>query len=65
MNTMKSIYLLAFLLCTSLGFAQTPASDAYASTIESEDLKQLLYVYASDFFYISLLCFISTKKQLF
>ena len=47
---MKSIYLLAFLLCTSLGFAQTPASDAYASTIESEDLKQLLYVYASDFF---------------
>ena len=47
---MKSIYLSAFLLCTSLGIAQTPASDAYASTIESEDLKQLLYVYASDFF---------------
>jgi len=47
---MKKIYLLAFLLCTSLGFAQTPASNAYASTIESEDLRQLLYVYASDFF---------------
>ena len=50
MNTMKSIYLSAFLLCTSLGIAQTPASDAYASTIQSADLKQLLYVYASDFF---------------
>ena len=50
MNTVRKIYLLAFLLYTSLGFAQTPASNAYASTIESEDLKQLLYVYASDFF---------------
>ena len=50
MNTMKSIYLSAFLLCTSLGIAQIPASDAYASTIQSADLKQLLYVYASDFF---------------
>jgi len=47
---MKKIYLLSFLLCTSLGFAQTPASNAYASTIESESLRQLLYVYASDFF---------------
>jgi len=47
---MKKINLLAFLLCTSIGFAQTPTSDAYASTIESEDLRQLLYVYASDFF---------------
>ncbi len=47
---MKKINLLAFLLYTSIGFAQTPASDAYASTIESEDLRQLLYVYASDFF---------------
>ena len=35
---------------SSIGFAQTPTSDAYASTIESEDLRQLLYVYASDFF---------------
>ena len=35
---MKKINLLAFLLCTSIGFAQTPTSDAYASTIESEDL---------------------------
>ena len=47
---MKKIYLLSFLLCTILGFAQTPASNAYASTIESESLRQLLYVYASDFF---------------
>ena len=47
---MKKINLLAFLLFTSIGFAQTPTSDAYASTIESEDLRQLLYVYASDFF---------------
>ena len=47
---MKKIYLLSFLLSTSLGFAQTPASNAYASTIESESLRQLLYVYASDFF---------------
>ncbi|MDO7615393.1 MAG: peptidase M28, partial [Flavobacteriaceae bacterium] len=47
---MKTLYLFTFLFCATLGFAQTNASDPFAETIESEDLRQLLYVYASDFF---------------
>ena len=47
---MRTLYLFTFLFCTTLGFAQTNASDPFAETIESEDLRQLLYVYASDFF---------------
>lgn len=47
---MKSLYLLTFLFCASLTFAQNTESDAYLTSIEAEDLRQLLYVYASDFF---------------
>ena len=47
---MKILYLFTFLFCATLSFAQTNASDPFAETIESEDLRQLLYVYASDFF---------------
>ena len=47
---MKSLYLLTFLFCASLTFAQNTESDAYSTSIEAEDLRQLLYVYASDFF---------------
>ena len=47
---MKSLYLLTLLFCTSLTFAQNTESDAYSTSIEAEDLRQLLYVYASDFF---------------
>jgi len=47
---MKPIYLFTFLFCTTLGFAQTNISDPFAESIDSEDLRQLLYVYASDFF---------------
>jgi Zn-dependent M28 family amino/carboxypeptidase len=47
---MISLYLLTFLFCASLTFAQNTESDAYSTSIEAEDLRQLLYVYASDFF---------------
>ncbi|MDB4609404.1 M28 family metallopeptidase [Flavobacteriaceae bacterium] len=47
---MKSLYLLTFLFCASLTFAQNTESNAYSTSIEAEDLRQLLYVYASDFF---------------
>ena len=47
---MKSLYLLTLLFCASLTFAQNTESDAYSTSIEAEDLRQLLYVYASDFF---------------
>ena len=47
---MKSLYLLTFLFCASLTFAQNTESDAYSTSIEAENLRQLLYVYASDFF---------------
>jgi hypothetical protein len=47
---MRTLYLFTFLFCTTQCFAQTNASDPFEETIESEDLRQLLYVYASDFF---------------
>lgn len=47
---MKSFYLITFLFCASLTFAQNTESDAYSTSIEAENLRQLLYVYASDFF---------------
>ena len=47
---MRTIYLLAFFLIAKIGVAQSADSNVYAATIGSEDLKKLLYVYASDFF---------------
>ncbi len=47
---MKFICLFAFLLCSSFCVAQNTEIEKYAATIKSEDLRQLLYTYASDFF---------------
>ena len=50
MKTLKILLFCTSLLSANLSFAQTNESEAYLSTIESEDLRQLLYVYASDYF---------------
>ena len=50
MKTLKLLLFCTYLLSANLSFAQTNESEAYLSTIESEDLRQLLYVYASDYF---------------
>ncbi|MGB2503099.1 MAG: M28 family metallopeptidase [Flavobacteriaceae bacterium] len=50
MKTIKKLLFCVSLLATNLFHAQSTDSEAYLSTIESEDLRQLLYVYASDYF---------------
>tara|TARA_B100000767_G_C19778143_1_gene543985 strand:+ start:9229 stop:10263 length:1035 start_codon:yes stop_codon:yes gene_type:complete len=50
MKTIKILLFCVFLLAADLLHAQTTDSEAYLSTIKSEDLRQLLYVYASDYF---------------
>tara|TARA_B100000767_G_C19768629_1_gene538831 strand:+ start:2853 stop:3839 length:987 start_codon:yes stop_codon:yes gene_type:complete len=47
---MRTLYLIIFLFYGILGFAQNTDFEQYSSSIQSEDLRQLLYVYASDFF---------------
>ena len=47
---MKQFALLFGLLMTFAGQAQLDAAKAYGNTIEEQDLKELLYVYASDYF---------------
>lgn len=46
---MKKITLLLCLIA-QLGFAQMETAKIYAETIQEQDLKELLYVYASDYF---------------
>ena len=50
MKAIKKLLFCVSLLATNLFHAQSTDSEAYLSTIESEDLRQLLYVYASDYF---------------
>ena len=50
MKTIKKLLFCVSLLATNLFHAPSTDSEAYLSTIESEDLRQLLYVYASDYF---------------
>ena len=50
MKTIKTLLFCVFLLAANLFYAQKTDSETYFSTIESEDLRQLLYVYASDYF---------------
>ena len=47
---MKKITLAICLIAAHLGFAQMETAKTYAKTIEEQDLKELLYVYASDYF---------------
>lgn len=47
---MKKVVLALCLIATHLGFAQMETAKTYAETIQEQDLKELLYVYASDFF---------------
>ena len=47
---MKKITLALCLIAAHLGFAQMETAKNYAETIEEQDLKELLYVYASDYF---------------
>ena len=47
---MKYIYTLFALLVSTSCFGQIDVAKPYAETIEKEELKKLLYVYASDFF---------------
>ena len=47
---MKQFALLFGLLITFAGQAQLDAAKTYGNTIEEQDLKELLYVYASDYF---------------
>ncbi len=47
---MKQFALLFGLLMTFAGQAQLDAAKVYGNTIEEQDLKELLYVYASDYF---------------
>ena len=47
---MKKITLALCLISAHLGFAQMETAQTYAETIEEQDLKELLYVYASDYF---------------
>lgn len=50
MKAIKKLLFCVSLLATNLFHAQSTDSEAYLSSIESEDLRQLLYVYASDYF---------------
>lgn len=47
---MKKISLALCFIAANLGFAQMETALTYAETIEEQDLKELLYVYASDYF---------------
>ena len=47
---MKKITLALCLISAHLGFAQMETAQTYAETIDQQDLKELLYVYASDYF---------------
>ena len=47
---MKKVYLLLTLLWTTTTFAQLENALPYGQSITEQDLKELLYVYASDFF---------------
>lgn len=47
---MKKISLALCFLAAHLGFAQMETAKTYAETIVEQDLKELLYVYASDYF---------------
>jgi Zn-dependent M28 family amino/carboxypeptidase len=47
---MKKISLALCFIAAHLGFAQMETALTYAETIEEQDLKELLYVYASDYF---------------
>lgn len=47
---MKKITLALCLIAAHLGFAQMEIAKNYAKTIEEQDLKEFLYVYASDYF---------------
>jgi Zn-dependent M28 family amino/carboxypeptidase len=47
---MKKISLALCFIAAHLGFAQMKTALTYAETIEEQDLKELLYVYASDYF---------------
>jgi Zn-dependent M28 family amino/carboxypeptidase len=47
---MKKISLVLCFIAAHLGFAQMETALTYAETIEEQDLKELLYVYASDYF---------------
>lgn len=47
---MKSILTHLLLLVTTVGFAQFDTAKTYSESIKEQDLKELLYVYASDFF---------------
>ena len=47
---MKKISLALCFIAAHLGFAQMETAKSYAETIQEQDLKELLYVYASDYF---------------
>lgn len=47
---MKKITLALCFIAAHLGFAQMETAKTYAETIKEQDLKELLYVYASDYF---------------
>ena len=47
---MKKVVLALCLIANHLGFAQIETAKTYAETIQEQDLKELLYVYASDYF---------------
>ena len=47
---MKKILLALCFIAAHLGFAQMETAKSYAETIQEQDLKELLYVYASDYF---------------
>ena len=47
---MKKVVLALCLIANHLGFAQMESAKTYAETIQEQDLRELLYVYASDYF---------------
>ena len=47
---MKKVVLALCLIANHLGSAQMETAKTYAETIQEQDLKELLYVYASDYF---------------
>ena len=47
---MKHLITFALILTSTLSYAQYEEAKIYAETIDQQDLKELLYVYASDFF---------------
>ncbi|MEL0275640.1 MAG: M28 family metallopeptidase [Flavobacteriaceae bacterium] len=47
---MKKFSLALCFIAAQLGFAQIETAKSYAETIQEQDLKELLYVYASDYF---------------